>query len=88
MSWDYAWHAKVDRRAAVCAAVELGEFLPCSGEADLESFDCAQPAFPLGLGDAGDQVVSDLLQLQPTALGWVRPEERATIAGVFMNTRA
>lgn len=31
---------------------KLGELLLCSGEADLESLDLAEPAFPLGLGDA------------------------------------
>lgn len=38
------------------------EFLSCAGEADLQFLDLAEPAFSLGLGDAGDQVVADLGQ--------------------------
>jgi hypothetical protein len=36
------------------APVDLGEFVVGSGEADLESFDFAEPAFVFGFGDAGD----------------------------------
>ncbi|WP_327280814.1 MULTISPECIES: hypothetical protein [unclassified Streptomyces] len=57
-----------------------------ASQADPESFDLPESALALGLGDAGDEVVADLLQ--PAALGRVRPEERATNASVFMNTRA
>ncbi|MFH8738289.1 MULTISPECIES: hypothetical protein [unclassified Streptomyces] len=56
-----------------------------ASQANPESFDLAEPALALGLGDAGDELVADLLQ--PAALGRVRPEQRATNAGVFMNTR-
>ncbi|KJY40954.1 hypothetical protein VR41_14220 [Streptomyces sp. NRRL B-1568] len=62
----------------------MGELLLCACEADLESFDLAEPAFVLGLGDAGDEVVADLLQ--PAALGRVRREKRATNTSMFMNT--
>ncbi|MFI9544811.1 hypothetical protein ACIHAR_12920 [Streptomyces sp. NPDC052016] len=54
-------------------AVELGEFLLCSSEADLESFDFAKPPFALGLGDAGDEVVADVEE--PCPLGRIRSKE-------------
>jgi hypothetical protein len=41
------------------APVDLGEFVVGPGEADLESFDFAEPAFAFGFSDAGDQVVAD-----------------------------
>ena len=44
----------------VGAPVDLGELVLGAGEADLESFSFAQPAFALGFGDAGDEVVADL----------------------------
>jgi hypothetical protein len=37
--------------------VGLGEFVVGGGEADLESFGFAGPAFALGFGDAGQEVV-------------------------------
>jgi hypothetical protein len=40
--------------------VDLGEFVLGAGEADLESFGFAEPAFAVGFGDAGDEVVADL----------------------------
>ena len=40
-----------------------------SGETDLEAVDLAEPAFAVGLVDAGEQVVADLFQ--PSALGGV-----------------
>ena len=44
------------------AALEVPEeFLPFGvGEADLQAFGFAEPAFAFGFGDAGDQVVADL----------------------------
>ncbi|WBO68876.1 hypothetical protein [Streptomyces camelliae] len=51
------------------AAVELVEFLLCSGEADLESFDFAEPALAPRLGDAGNEVVADVDE--PCPLGWI-----------------
>ncbi|MFF9410377.1 hypothetical protein ACF1B0_33350 [Streptomyces anandii] len=53
---------------------------------DTEPFSLSQPAFSLGLGDAGNEVVADLLQ--PAELGRVWPQERATNASMFMNTWA
>jgi hypothetical protein len=47
------------RRAA---SVDLGKLFRGAGEADLQSFDFAEPAFLLGLADAGGQVVADLGQ--------------------------
>jgi len=60
--------------------VELAEFLLGAGEADLESFDLAGPAFALGFGDPGGEVVADLGEA--VALGGVGPEHRAADAGL------
>jgi hypothetical protein len=62
--------------------VDLGEFVFGSGEADLESFDFAEPAFALGFGDAGDEVVADLGDAGP--LGRVGPVEGASEAAVLV----
>ncbi|WP_406358583.1 hypothetical protein [Streptomyces sp. NBC_00658] len=72
--------AEVDDAAAGGDTVELGEFLLSSGEADLEPFDFAKPAFTFGLGDAGVQVVADVGE--SGALGWIRSKERASDAGL------
>ena len=53
----------------------MGELVVGAGEADLQAFDFAEPALALGFGDAVVQVGADLLQ--PVALGWVWPQERA-----------
>jgi hypothetical protein len=53
--------------------VELDELVLGAGEADAEPFDLAEPAFTFGLGDAGDEVVPDLLETG--ALRRVWPEE-------------
>ncbi|MDP4510948.1 hypothetical protein [Nonomuraea turcica] len=60
----------MDGGAAGREVVELGEFLSCAGKADLQPLDLAEPAFSLGLGDVGDQVVADLGQ--PCPLGRIR----------------
>jgi hypothetical protein len=67
--WDDGGGAELDGCVAVGAAVELGELVVGAGEADLEAFDLAEPAFPLRLGDAGEQVVADLLQAR--SLRWL-----------------
>jgi hypothetical protein len=67
------WGAEFHGFAVADAPVWLGELVLGPGEADLESFDLAQPAFAFGLGDPGGQVVADLGQA--VALGWVRPKE-------------
>ena len=59
--------------AAGGGGVGLGEFLFGTGEADLESFGFAGPAFTFGFGDAGQEIVADLLEAWP--LGGVDPEE-------------
>jgi hypothetical protein len=43
----------------------LGEFAVGAGEADLESFCLAGPAFAFGLCDAGQEVVANVFQLSP-----------------------
>ncbi|MGH3193125.1 MAG: hypothetical protein ACRDPY_35230 [Streptosporangiaceae bacterium] len=53
--------------------LDLGELVVRGREADLESFGFAGPAFAFGLGDAGQEVVADILQ--PVFLGGVSPEE-------------
>src|SRR6266540_4347331 len=71
-------HAKLNDggAAAGAAPVELGELVVGAGEADLQAFDLAEPAFALGFGDAVKQVVADLLQAR--ALGRVGPQHRAS----------
>ena len=58
------------------APVDLGEFVVGPGEADLESFDFAEPAFAFGVGDAGDQVVADFGNA--LALSGIGPVHAAT----------
>ena len=53
--------AKVHGRMLPVAPVELAEFLLSANQADLQAFNLAKPAFALGLSDAGDEVVADLL---------------------------
>jgi hypothetical protein len=71
---------EVDGCTAVAAAGDLGEFVLGSGEADPQPLELADPAFPLSLGDAGDEVVADVGQ--PCPLGRVRSEERASDTGL------
>lgn len=67
-------HAHVHSRVAASnEVVELDEFLLGAGEADQESFDFIEPAFALGLGDAGEEVVADLDE--PCPLGGVWSQE-------------
>ncbi len=54
------------------ASVDLREFVFGASQADLESFDLAEPALTFGFGDAGGQVVADLEQ--PLPLGGIRPK--------------
>ena len=58
----------------------MGELVIGAGEADLESFDLAEPAFAFGFGDAGDEVVADLGDAVPLARRW--PVHAATQATV------
>ncbi|MEK8146663.1 hypothetical protein NKH18_51515 [Streptomyces sp. M10(2022)] len=66
------------------APFELAELLLGASQADLETLDLAEPAFRLGFGDSGDQVVADLGK--PCPLGRVRSEERASDTSVLMDT--
>src|SRR6266436_4489471 len=75
-------HAEVDRLAA--GAPVDHELVVGSGEADLQAFDLVEPAFALGLGDAGDQVVADLGDA--VALVGGRPVHAAAQATVLVNT--
>ena len=60
-------HSESDGGGCAGAPVDLGEFVLGAGEADLESFGFAEPAFAFGFGDAGDQVVADLGDARPLA---------------------
>src|SRR5215471_10812481 len=75
------WDAEVCRGDG--SAGDLGEFVFGSGEADLESFHFAEPAFALGFGDAGGEVVADLGEA--LFLGGVGPEHGAADAGVLVG---
>jgi hypothetical protein len=68
--------AKGHGRMLPVAPIELAELLFGASQADLETLDLAEPAFRLGFGDSGDQVVADLGK--PCPLGRVRSEERAS----------
>jgi hypothetical protein len=61
--------------AAGGGRVGLGELVVRGGEADLESFCLAGPAFAFGLADAGEEVVADVGE--PATLGGGNPQERA-----------
>ncbi|MFD0337186.1 hypothetical protein ACFVH0_00565 [Streptomyces sp. NPDC127117] len=76
----HAWwgDAKVHSRMLPVAPIKLTRLLIGAGQADLETFDLAEPAFRLGFGDSGDQVVTDLGK--PCPFGRVRSEERASDA--------
>ncbi len=60
--------------AACSSGVGLAE-LAGGGEADAESFGFADPALALSFGDAGVEVVADLLQA--VALGGIDSQEGA-----------
>ncbi len=60
--------------------VDLDEFVVGAGEADLEPFNLAEPAFAFSFDDAGDEVVADLGE--PVALGGVGPEHGTADAGL------
>jgi hypothetical protein len=57
--------AKVYGRMLPVAQIEPAELLLGASQADLETFDLAEPAFRLGFGDSGDQVVADLGKPRP-----------------------
>src|SRR5580692_7751309 len=61
----------------------LGELAGGGGEADAKSFGFAGPAFALGFGDAGVEVVADLFQAALLIRG--NPQEWASDAGVLVD---
>lgn len=71
--------AQVHGRRLPADPIELAELLLGAGQADLETFDLAEPALRLGFGDLDDQVVADLGK--PCPLGRVRSQERTSDAG-------
>jgi hypothetical protein len=77
--------AMVHGRLLPVAPIELEGLLLGAGQADLETFDLAEPAFRLGFGDSGDQVVADLGKARPS--GRVGSKERASDAGMLMSTK-
>lgn len=69
-----SWGAELDGVGLVLeGGIDVGKLLLGAGEADLEAFNLVEPAFALGLGDAGDEVVADVGQ--PCPLGWIGSEE-------------
>jgi hypothetical protein len=73
--------AEADRfGAACCGRVGLGDFVVGGGEADFESFGFAGPAFAFGFGDAGLEVVADVLEA--VALGGVDAKHGAADAAL------
>ena len=72
--------AEVHGRMRPVAPTGPAELLLGAGQADLETFGLAEPAFRLGFGDSGDQVVADLGK--PCPLGRVRSQERASDASI------
>jgi hypothetical protein len=65
--------------------VELVELLAGSSKADLETVSFAEPSIGSGFGYAGNQVVTNLDK--PPTLGYVRAQQRAADAGVFVDAR-
>jgi hypothetical protein len=62
-------HADGDRSRGWGSPVYLGELVAGAGQADLEAFGFAVPAFAFGFGDAGDEVVVDLGDAGPLGEG-------------------
>ncbi|MBO3743875.1 hypothetical protein [Actinoplanes flavus] len=62
--------------------VDLRQLVVGAGEADVHSFDFAEPTFAFGFGDAGDEVVADLGE--SVVLCGVGPEHRAAAACMFV----
>jgi len=79
-------YAESDGGWGAGAPVDLGELVLGAGEADLESFGFAEPAFAVGFGDAGGEVVADLGDA--VALGGVGPVQGAPEAPLTELTGA
>jgi hypothetical protein len=72
-----ARHSEADRGRGAGAPVDLVEIVLGAGEADLESFGFAEPAFAFGFGDAGGEVVAylgDALPLGGVCAGFCGPD--------------
>ena len=79
-----AGDAQVDGFGAAGAdLVHLGEFGVGAGEADLQALGLAVPAVRFGFGDAGEEVVTDLVQ--PCFGGGVWAQQRAAQTAVFVD---
>jgi hypothetical protein len=76
-------HAQVHGVRAAGHLVELGELVPGCLEADLQALGLAGPAFPVGLGDALDQVLLDLGDAVPLRRG--RPQQGAAQAVALVD---
>jgi hypothetical protein len=76
-------HSEADQGRGAGAPVDLGELVLGAGEADLESLGFAEPAFAVGFGDAGGQVVADLGDA--VALGGVGPVQGASEAAGLLR---
>jgi hypothetical protein len=61
------------------------ELLIGSGQSGFQARDFAQPALAVGLGDAGGEVVTDLVQAGH--LDRIRSQEWAPYAAVLVRTR-
>ncbi|MEU5574593.1 hypothetical protein [Streptomyces coeruleorubidus] len=68
--------AEVDGRVLPGALIEPAELLLGVGQADPETSDLAEPAFRLGFGDSGDQVVADLGKPRPLGRGALAQQRR------------
>jgi hypothetical protein len=62
---------EIDCREGAEAVVDLREFVLGPGQADLQTFDFAEPAMKFGLDDSVLEVAPDLFQAW--SLRWVRP---------------
>ncbi|MET9971730.1 hypothetical protein ABZZ80_39000 [Streptomyces sp. NPDC006356] len=75
--------AQVHGRMLPVAPIELAKLLLGASQADLETFDLAEPAFRLGFVDAGEEVVADVDE--PCPLG--RPVRQLAAVALEWNCR-
>ena len=82
----FRWKGRGSERDSCSdTGIDLGEFVFGAGQADLESFDLAEPPFSLGFDDAVLQILSDLFQTG--SLRGVWSEKRTAHASVLMQAR-
>lgn len=77
------WHAEPDGCSSAGTTVDLGELIRGAGEADLQSFDLAEPALLLGFGDPVEQVFAD--GHDAVALVGVGPQQAASQTAVLVH---